>query len=253
MTQPAYVLQTDMLCKRFHDFRAANNVCLNLKAGARHAVIGPNGAGKTTLVNLLTGQLAPTAGRVLLHGQDITATSPDERVRRGLVRTFQINQLLRRLSPLENVQMAVLERQGLGGSLLRRSGAQRQAAQEAFALLDSLNLGGDALKTVSELPYGKQRIVEIAIALALRPTVLLLDEPAAGVPPADSHRVLDLIDGLPVDMAVLIIEHDMGLVFRFARSVTVLVQGEVFLDDEASVIRNHEGVRQVYLGGAAHG
>jgi branched-chain amino acid transport system ATP-binding protein len=243
-------LQTIGLHKRFGALIVANDIQFQLERGARHALIGPNGAGKTTFVNLITGRVAPSAGRVLLGGEDITALPQAARVRRGLARTFQINTLFRGLSVLENVSLAVSEHAGTGGSMFRGPG--RAVMECAHALLQRLRIADDALVSVRELPYGKQRLVEIAIALALQPTVLLLDEPAAGVPSAESAIILEMIEQLPPDIAVLIIEHDMELVFRFARHITVLVQGSVLVEGSPAEIAADPRVREVYLGERQH-
>jgi branched-chain amino acid transport system ATP-binding protein len=228
------------------------DVNLTLARGARHALIGPNGAGKTTLVNLITGVLKPSSGRVLLNGKDITASSQAERARRGLARTFQINQLFRGLSVLENVGIAISERDGHSENMWRAVGTSRVILDEALDHLESLRLVGDALKLVRELPYGRQRLVEIAIALAQKPRVLLLDEPAAGVPSSESHLILDVVASLDPDIAILIIEHDMDVVFRFAKQITVLVQGAVLVEGTPNEIMNNEQVRAVYLGQDSH-
>jgi branched-chain amino acid transport system ATP-binding protein len=245
-------LETIGLHKRFGALTVANDIHFRLEAGARHALIGPNGAGKTTFVNLITGQLPPSAGRILLGGEDVTALPQAARVRRGLGRTFQVNTLFRGLSVLENVGLAVSERAGISGDMLRRSGARRAALEYGYALLERLRIADDAAMPVKELPYGKQRLVEIAIALGLQPSVLLLDEPAAGVPSAESAIILDVIERLPSDIAVLIIEHDMELVFRFARRITVLVQGSVLIEGTPAEIAADARVREVYLGEGHH-
>jgi ABC-type branched-subunit amino acid transport system ATPase component len=241
-------LATEGLTKSFGAIRGAQAIDFRLERGARHALIGPNGAGKTTFVDLVTGRLAPSAGRVLLGGEDVTRLAQARRVKRGLVRTFQISQLFRGLSVLENVALSVAERRGLGGAVFARATSRRAVLDEAYALLERLRLGPDALLRVAELPYGRQRLVEIAIALGLAPTVLLLDEPAAGVPSAETGLLLDVIESLPDAIAVLIIEHDMELVFRVARQVTVLVQGAVLLTGTPGEIAADRRVREVYLG-----
>ena len=247
------LLQTRGLCRNFGALAAARDIDFRLEAGARHALIGPNGAGKTTFINLLTGVLKPSAGQVLLKGRDITAVAQAERVKLGIARTFQINRLFRGLSVLENVYIAVAERLGAAGGMLRPAGARKDVVDEAMALLDTLKLTADAPQRISELPYGRQRLVELAIALGLKPEVLLLDEPAAGVPSAESHIILDAIDGLPRHIGVLIIDHDMDLVFRFASQITVLVNGAVFASGGPREIGANAEVRAVYLGQAAHG
>ena len=246
-------LETRSLHRNFGALQVARGIDFTLERGARCALIGPNGAGKTSFVNLLTGALRPSAGSVLLHGEEVTRLSQSERARRGIARTFQINQLFRGLTVLDNVCLAVGERTGACNNLWRAAGARRETADEAVALLEALRLQEDALRPVSELAYGRQRLVEIAIALGQRPKVLLLDEPAAGVPSAESHIILDVIESLPQDIAVLIIEHDMDVVFRFARSITVLVAGAVLMQGTPQEVAADERVRTLYLGEQAHG
>ena len=246
MSAPA--LETRGLHKSFGALTVANAVEFRLEHGARHALIGPNGAGKTTFVNLVTGALRPSAGQIRLDGADITDLPQAARVKRGLVRTFQITALFRRLSVLENVTLAVCEREGLGGELLRPAGRHRAVIEEAFVLLERFGLADEALRPVNTLAYGRQRLVEIAIALGLSPTVLLLDEPAAGVPSGESGLIIDVIENLPSDIALLIIEHDMDRVFRLAQRITVLVQGSVLVEGPPDAIAADTRVRQVYLG-----
>jgi ABC-type branched-subunit amino acid transport system ATPase component len=242
------VLETRGLCKSFGALTVAERIDFRLEAGVRHALIGPNGAGKTTFVNLLTGRLAPSAGQVLLGGEDITRLSQAARVKRGLGRTFQINTLFREMTVLDNVALGVAERHGVAGRLWRPARAHERVREEAQALLATFGLEDAAPQRVVDLPYGKQRLVEIAIALGLEPKVLLLDEPAAGVPSLESERILHALDRLPRDIAILIIEHDMDLVFRFAQRITVLVQGEVLCEGTPREIADDPRVRQVYLG-----
>ena len=251
-------LQVQGLNRAFGALPVTRDVDLTLEKGARRALIGPNGAGKTTLVNLITGALKPHSGRVLLDGEDITLTGQAERARRGLARTFQINQLFRGLPVLQNVGMAISERDGHGNNMWRPVGSTRVVLDEALDYLDALRLTDDALKLVRELPYGRQRLVEIAIALAQKPRVLLLDEPAAGVPSSETHLILDVVASLDPDIAILIIEHDMDVVFRFAKEITVLVQGAVFTQGTPEEIMANAAVRAVYLGeesqrGGRHG
>ena len=246
MNSPA--LETRQLFKSFGALVVANNIEFLLERGARHALIGPNGAGKTSFVELVTGGLQPSAGHILLGGQDITGLPQAERVKRGLVRTFQITALFRRLSVLENVTLAICERDGIAGGLFRPVGKHRAAIEEAFALIERLGLGDDALSRVNMLAYGRQRLVDIAVSLALSPQVLLLDEPAAGVPTGESGTIIDVIEGLPPDIALLIIDHDMDLVFRLARRITVLVQGSVLVEGPPEAIAADPEVRRVYLG-----
>jgi branched-chain amino acid transport system ATP-binding protein len=246
----AALLETRDLCKSFGALEVARDLNFRLARGARHALIGPNGAGKTTFVNLLTGVLAPSRGSVLLEGEDVTSLPQAKRVKRGIARTFQINQLFRGLTVQENVCIAVSERMRVGGAMLRPAGLRKDVIAEAARLIDMLRLGEDAGRRVGELPYGRQRLVEIAIALGLDPRVLLLDEPAAGIPSAESHILLDAIATLPKDIAVLIIEHDMELVFRFAERITVLVSGAILAEGAPAEIAANREVRAVYLGNA---
>ena len=244
--QPA--LGTRGLTKSFGALTVANAIDFRLEQGARHALIGPNGAGKTSFVNLVTGALSPSAGQIVLGGADITALSQAARVKRGLVRTFQVTQLFRGLSVLENVTLAVCERRGIGGDLRRPAGDHREAIDEAYALLEKMGLAEEALRPVATLAYGRQRLTEVAVALGLTPKVLLLDEPAAGVPSGETGRIVEAIEALSPEIALLIIEHDMDLVFRLARRITVLVQGRVLIEGPPAEIAADPQVRRVYLG-----
>ena len=245
-------LETHGLAKRFGGLVATNDVTFSLEKGARHALIGPNGAGKTTFVNLLTGVLPPSAGRVLLEGEDITRLKPEARVRRGLVRTFQINQLFADLTPLETLALAVGERLGEGTTWYRpvRGDVLAREVDEVatrFGLADVLDVRTDTL------PYGKQRLLEIAVAFAWAPRVLLLDEPAAGVPAAERQDILDAIAALPADVSVMLVEHDMDLVFSFAKRISVLVDGALLTEGTPQEIAADPRVRADYLGEAGHG
>ena len=241
-------LETQKLCKSFGALTVADNIDLRLEPGARHALIGPNGAGKTTFVNMLMGALAPSSGQILLGGEEVTHTGQSSRVRRGLGRTFQITTLFRSLPVLDNVALGVAERRGVAKRMWRPASSRKDVIEESLSLLAALGLADDAAVRVADLPYGKQRLVEIAIALGLRPKVLLLDEPAAGVPSSESERILQNLEKLPPDIAILIIEHDMDLVFRFARRITVLVQGTVLVEGTPDEIARDVRVHQVYLG-----
>ncbi len=242
------VLRTHSLVKRFGGITATNNVSLNVVKGARHALIGPNGAGKTTLINQLTGVMAPTSGRVELLGEDITAMPPHLRVGRGLVRTFQINQLFTSLTPLQSLAVAVSSRHDAARRWWKPLGSDAAIAQECEALLAQFRLTEHADRVTKELPYGKRRLLEIALAVALKPQVLLLDEPAAGVPAAERADILATVAALPDDVSVVLIEHDMDLVFSFAKQITVLVNGGVLVEGDPKAIANDPQVRAVYLG-----
>ncbi|HEX3350190.1 MAG TPA: ABC transporter ATP-binding protein [Acetobacteraceae bacterium] len=247
-----YALETVGLNRSFGSLHVTRDVNFRLPYGARHALIGPNGAGKSTLINLLTGILPPSSGSVKLDGADVTQVPAERRVRRGLVRTFQINTLFADLTPLESVVMAVSERDGIGFNPVRSLSGCRSAIAESAALLERLGFGADARRRTRELPYGRQRLLEIALALSLNPKVLLLDEPAAGVPTGESTEIFEVIAALPSDVAVLFIEHDMELVARFAQHVTVLVAGEIMTEGTPAEIGAHPGVREVYLGEHVH-
>ena len=251
------VLRTVDLCMNFGGLKVTQNINLDLHRGARHALIGPNGAGKTTLVNQLTGVLRPSSGSIWLAGEEVTALRQDQRVRRGLARTFQINTLFPQLTPLEAVANAICERERDRLSVLERRlfglTRRREQIDEAYVLLERLNLGPDCLRETRELAYGKQRLLEMALALAVRPRVLLLDEPAAGVPEGESDELFSVLAELPDDIAILLIEHDMSLVFRFARRITVLAGGAELVTGTPAEIAADERVREVYLGKARHG
>ncbi len=244
----ATALSTRGVNKRFGSLVVAAEVELDLPAGVRYALIGPNGAGKTTLINLITGMLRPDGGRILLGADDITALPPDQRVHRGLVRTYQINSLFPHLSALESVTLAVCERRAVAGTWWRPLTAYRDEVDEAYAILGTLNLAAVCHRPTRELAYGQQRLLEIALALAARPKVLLLDEPAAGVPRDESNELFAAIAGLSRDITVLFIEHDMELVFRFASRIIVMVGGRVLTEGTPAEIAADERVRAVYLG-----
>ncbi|WP_418130229.1 ABC transporter ATP-binding protein [Variovorax sp. 375MFSha3.1] len=248
MTNTTHTLRTQDLGVRFGAFQAVADVNLSLEPGARQALIGPNGAGKTTLINLLTGVLKPTSGSIHMGGTDITRLPGDKRARMGLARTFQINTLFPSLTPLLSVVLAISEREGLGATWWRPLKGCTAVFDEAHALLRTLKLDGLADVPVAELAYGKQRLLEIALALAARPRILLLDEPAAGVPQDESGELFEAISALPADISVLFIEHDMKLVFRFASRISVLVGGRILTEGTPSDIGADPRVREVYLG-----
>ena len=246
------VLKTAGLGKSFGAFKANADISLSFTAGARHALIGPNGAGKTTFINLLTGFLTPTTGQVFLGDEEVTALAQHARVKRGMTRTFQINTLFPGLTVLESVVLACCEREGRGGVWWRPVAHEHTAIDEAREILARLRLLADVNTPTRNLPYGKQRLVEIALALATRPRVLLLDEPAAGIPSSESAELFSVIAQLPRDVTIIFIEHDMNIVFRFAEKITVLVGGTVLVEGTPEEIANDRRVREVYLGEARH-
>ena len=242
------VLQAQGLVKRFDGILATDHVDLALPQGERHALIGPNGAGKTTLVNLLTGVLPPTEGRIELLGQDISRLSVHQRVRRGLVRTFQINQLFPSKTPLQTLAMTVSQQRGLAQQWWTRLGQDAEVIKRCEVLLELFKLTPVMHQDTRSLPYGKRRLLEMAIALACEPKVLLLDEPMAGVPAAERAELMHTLSTLPADVTVLLIEHDMDLVFEFAQRITVLVNGAVLVQGTPAQIEQHAQVKAVYLG-----
>ena len=242
------LLEIRQLNKHFGGLHVTRNVSLKLAAGERMALIGPNGAGKTTLVNQISGVFSPSSGQVLLQGQDVTRLSQAHRVRAGLARTFQLTNLAPHLPVQRQVELALFEREGLTASAWRAIDSYPVLAEEARALLGVFGLGAHAGLPTEQLAYGEQRLVEMALALALKPRVLLLDEPMAGVPKGDGARLLAAVDALPADLAVLIIEHDMDLIFRFAKRIVVLAAGAVLADGTPDEIRRDPKVRSAYLG-----
>jgi branched-chain amino acid transport system ATP-binding protein len=247
----ATALETRGLVKRFGGLTATDDVSFRLEQGARHALIGPNGAGKTTFINLLTGVLAPTSGQILLEGSDVTRLRPELRVQRGLARTFQINQLFAAMTPLETIGLAVSERMGGGRDWWRVIGSKREILDEVVEIAERFRLSDVLDERTANLAYGKQRLLELAVAFACKPRVLLLDEPAAGVPEAERHELLATVAALPREVSVLLIEHDMDLVFSFAETISVLVNGALFTQGTVDEVSNDPRVRAVYLGESA--
>ncbi len=246
------VLSTRNLQKKFGQLVVARDISIDLPKGARYALIGPNGAGKTTLINLLTGMLAPDGGQVFLDEADITTLPPSERVKRGLVRTFQINTLFPNISPLEAVTLVVCERKGEAGTWWRGLPGYGASIEEAYETLKSIGLGDHVDRPTRQLAYGQQRLLEIALALATKPHVLLLDEPAAGVPKGESQELFTAIAGLSSDISILFIEHDMDVVFRFASRIIVMVSGGILVEGAPAEISADKRVHEVYLGSAHH-
>lgn len=242
------ILETRHLSKNFGGLTVARDIDFKLEVGARHALIGPNGAGKTTFVSMLTGVLAPSTGGIYFEGRDITHLSQAKRVKRGIARTYQITNVFTGLSVLENVVLAIAEREGASWNMMRSARKYRDVVDGAMAILESFDIANEADRSTSQLAYGKQRLLEIALAMATRPRLLLLDEPAAGVPESASDTILQALNGLPPEVSVLVIEHDMDLVFRFADRITVLVGGEILVEGTPDEIASDQRVQEVYLG-----
>jgi branched-chain amino acid transport system ATP-binding protein len=240
------------LKKAFSGLTVTNDVSLSMAPGDRVALIGPNGAGKTTFVNLVTGNLRPDSGEVRLNGETVTKIDAIGRVRRGLVRSFQVTRLFQEMTPAEHVALAILQRDGRAGKMFGNFLSMPDVMEEASVLLAKLGLGDLMHRKVSEIAYGQQRLLEIAMALALKPRVLLLDEPAAGVPQSDTSRIEQALADLPADLAVLMIEHDMDLVFRFAKRVIVLAAGTIIFDGSPADVTKDAAVREAYLGSYAN-
>jgi len=249
----APVLEVRGLIRRFGALTATDDVSFAIEPSARQALIGPNGAGKTTLVNLLTGVIKPTAGQVWLSGRDVTHLKSSARARLGLTRTFQINQLFPGLTPAESLGLAISERNGSGADFWRVAGSRPAIVAEIADLLMRFGLEAEMDRPTRKLAYGKQRLLEIALAFAARPRVLLLDEPAAGVPEEERRDILAALAALPPDVAILLIEHDMDLVFNFAERISVLVAGRLLVEGAPEAIAADERVRAVYLGEDARG
>jgi branched-chain amino acid transport system ATP-binding protein len=247
------LLRVERLSRSFGGLVVASDISLSLAAGDRVALIGPNGAGKTTLVNLMTGVLAPDSGRILIEGADVTALPDRARVRRGLVRSFQVSRLFNDMTVRDHVGLAVLARQRKTGRLFADPWTMADVADEVQALLEELGLSPVTRRRVAEIAYGQRRLLEIAIALALKPKVLLLDEPAAGVPRSEADLILRIIERLPAGLAVMMIEHDMDLVFRFAQRVIVLAAGRIICEGPPSEVAADAAVRKAYLGSFADG
>ncbi|SCY67582.1 ABC transporter ATP-binding protein [Microvirga guangxiensis] len=246
------LFRVENLSKSFGGLAVSREISLSMGAGERLALIGPNGAGKTTFVNLVTGQIKPSAGRVVLNGEDVTGLGAVRRVRKGLVRTFQVTRLFSELTPEEHVTLTLLQREGKASRIFSRFRGNSAVADEAHDILGALGLHEVARRKVGQIAYGQQRLLEIAIALALKPKVLLLDEPAAGVPSADTPRIEQALERLPPSLAVLMIEHDMDLVFRFAKRVVVLAAGEIIFEGLPSEVAADPKVREAYLGNYAN-
>lgn len=247
-TASSNLLRLDNLYKSFGSLVVTKDVNLTVDRGERHALIGPNGAGKTSLVHQISGQLRPTSGRIFFCGEDITGASPDEIGQRGIGRTFQKNNLFRQLSMRENVRLALQAKRGNWYSFLRPAAADRALLDEVDAILTQVRLNDGRDRLVANLSYGEQRQLEVALALASQPRLLLLDEPTSGMSPAETEKMIDLVQSLPAELGVLLIEHDMKVVFTLAHTITVLYYGEVLATGKPDVIRDNPRVREVYLG-----
>lgn len=245
------IFEVRNLKRNFGGLSVTNDVSIAMTQGDRVALIGPNGAGKTTFVNLVTGNLKPSAGSVFISGEDVTRFDPTDRVQRGLVRSFQVTRLFSDMTPEEHVALAILQREGRAQSLFTSHRSMPDVVEETRHMLDALGLLHLAGRKVSQIAYGQQRLLELALALALKPKVLLLDEPAAGVPQSDTTMVEKALAELPPELAVLMIEHDMDLVFRFAKRVIVLAAGEIIFDGLPAGVTRDARVRQAYLGSYA--
>jgi branched-chain amino acid transport system ATP-binding protein len=244
------LLRTDQLLKSFGNLVVTNRVNLTIEPGERHVIIGPNGAGKSSFINLIGGQLRPTDGRIFLGETDITSWSPDRVCRAGVARTFQRNNLFVNLSVLENLRLAVEARRGRPLNFFAPVESFAPLIEHAEHLMQSVHLAENDRRPVRSLSYGEQRQLEIGIALAGDPVLLLLDEPTSGMSPAETSRMIELIASLPRTLTILMIEHDMNVVFSLADRITVLCYGEVLATGTPTEIKANPRVREIYLGAA---
>ena len=242
------LLRTDQLVKRFGGLVATDHASLSVEAGELHALIGPNGAGKTTLIQLLSGALAPDAGHIHFDGHEVTATPIHTRVHQGLVRSYQITSVFKRLSVLDNLALAVQSRDGSSLRFWKPARAERARYDTAAAVAERVGLGEQLQRTAGALSHGEQRQLEVGLALALEPKLLLLDEPMAGMSPEESERMVALLQGLRGSVTMLLVEHDMDAVFRLADRVSTLVFGRIIATGTAAEIRQHPEVKRAYLG-----
>jgi branched-chain amino acid transport system ATP-binding protein len=242
------VLRLEALCKRFGGVVATDGVSLEVAQGEVHALIGPNGAGKTTLINQISGSLPPDSGSIFFLGNDLTGLTTHKRVREGLARSYQVTSLFRRFSVLDNVALAVQARSGSSFSFWRPVSAETQLFEEASSILDEIGLSEKKNQAASTLAHGDQRALEVGLALATRPKLVLLDEPMAGMGPEESQRLIALIERVRERVTVLLVEHDMDAVFRLADRISVLVSGRILATGQPQEIRADAGVRRAYLG-----
>lgn len=245
------LLEVANLKRHFGGLWAANGVDLAVTSGEIHALIGPNGAGKTTLIHLISGALLPDEGTLRFDGTNITRQNMHARVALGITRSYQITQIFLRLSLLENVRLAVQARQSDWGSSLRfwrPASADKQMSSEAEDWLNRVGLAASQAQLACDVSHGERRALELAMALATRPRLLLLDEPMAGMGPEESEQMAQLIIALRGTQTVLLVEHDMDIVFRLADRISVLVAGQIIISDSPEAVRNHPEVRRAYLG-----
>ncbi|MBW1672753.1 MAG: ABC transporter ATP-binding protein [Deltaproteobacteria bacterium] len=244
----ASALECQGLTKRFGGLEAVRDINLRVSAGERRAIIGPNGAGKTTLFNLISGEIRATGGQIKIFGRDITRMPSHRRVYLGLGRTFQITNLFPTLTLLENLLIAAMGLKRMKFSMLRPLSTYRDIHKRAQELLESVGMAGKAKEPVKNLSHGEQRQVEIALALITNPTLVLLDEPTAGLSPAESAMMTGIIQKFDPSITVLIIEHDMDVAYQVADQITVLYQGFIFAEGNQSEISNNPKVQEIYLG-----
>ena len=242
------VLETKALCHDFSGLQVLSNVNLQVEKGERHAIIGPNGAGKTTLFNLITGAFKPSRGRVFFKGQDVTGLQPHQLTRLGLGRSFQITSTFTRLTTFQNIRLAILSKRGIRFNLFRRVDHMHDITRETEAVLDRINLSAERDRLASGLSYGKHRALEISLALAGDPELVLLDEFAAGMSRDETHNAVALVRRLTEGKTVVIIEHDMDVVFSLADRITVLHHGEILATGAPAQIRQNQAVKDAYLG-----
>ncbi|WP_406729319.1 ABC transporter ATP-binding protein [Streptomyces sp. GD-15H] len=248
MSQPQVILSTQDLTKEFQGFRAVDGIALSVTEGTVHALVGPNGAGKTTLFNLLTGFLAPTAGRIVVDGHDVTGLLLEWIARRGVARSFQVTSLFAGVSAREHVELALQAGTGLGRRFWRSEKLMRRFSTRAEELLDEVGLGPLANRPAGSLPYGQKRALELALALALDPRILLLDEPTAGMGLEDVDRTVALVDRIRAGRTVVMVEHNMSVVGSLADAVTVLQRGQVLVEGPYDSVRSDPRVVEAYLG-----
>ncbi|MBD2465757.1 ABC transporter ATP-binding protein [Oscillatoria sp. FACHB-1407] len=248
MTNSEAILTVERLTKRFGALLVSDQINLTVQQGQIHAVIGPNGAGKTTLIRQLSGEILPDAGRIFIAQRDVTHTSVQARAHLGMARSFQITNVLRSFTVLENVALAVQARAGHSFRFWRNAAKEAQLNQRALDVLETVGLVEQATQKAGKLSHGQQRLLEIAMALAMQPKVLLLDEPMAGVGPEESNNIVALLKLLRDSYAMILIEHDMDAVFALADQITVLVYGRVIASGSPEMIRHHPDVQAAYLG-----